>query len=175
MIRFLLTALSAFAFWLLLTAGTGEIILWSAPELLAGGVLSLLTGAIARPFFCRRGDYRMADPIRWIVFAAYLTGPFFLELTKANLDVACRVVTGKIRPGIVRISPGLSKDLSVLMLANSISLTPGTLTVDVDEESGDLFVHMIHIDQGVEREAIAGPRDVPSFYRFARWIRRIAE
>jgi len=173
--RFLLTALSAFAVWLLLTAGTGTIFLWSTPELLAGGFLALLTGAMARSFFCRKGDYRMANPLRWIVLAVYLIGPFFFELTKANLDVAYRVITGRIRPGIVRISPGLSKDLSVMMLANSITLTPGTLTVDVDEENGDLFVHMIHIDQGVEKQAIVGPEDVPSFYRFARWIRRIAE
>ena len=168
--RFLQTALSAFALWLLLTAGSGTILLWSAPELLAGGVLALLTGAMARSFFCTKGDYRMANPIRWIVLAAYLIGPFFFELTKANLDVAYRVITGKIRPGIVRISPGLSKDLSVLMLANSITLTPGTLTVDVDEKSGDLFVHMIHIDQGIEKQAVVQPEDVRVVLPVAVWI-----
>ncbi|MDT8358303.1 MAG: Na+/H+ antiporter subunit E, partial [Methanomicrobiaceae archaeon] len=145
MIPLIVTVIFAFFMYLVFSAGTGTIVLWSASELVAGVAISLAVGAISRTFFCANRNYRMLNPVRWLVLALYLVIPFFLEMARANLDVAYRVITGKIRPGIVRLSAGLKTDLSILLLANSITLTPGTLTVDVDEESGDLFVHMIHI------------------------------
>ncbi|KUG20253.1 MAG: Na+/H+ antiporter subunit E [Methanomicrobiaceae archaeon] len=175
MIPFILTALFAFIIYLLLTAGSGELVLWSGPELAMGAFLSLVTATISRGFFCANRDYRMANPVRWGTLAAYLIGPFFIEMAKANVDVAYRVITGRIRPGIVRIRPGLKTDLGVLLLANSITLTPGTLTVHVDEETNDFFVHMINIKPGVEQKETADIMDVEAFFSFPRWIRRIAE
>ncbi|PNX47524.1 MAG: cation:proton antiporter, partial [Thermoplasmata archaeon M11B2D] len=90
-----------------------------------------------------------------------------------NLDVAYRVITGRINPGIVKIHPDLKTDLGITMLANSITLTPGTLTVDIDEETNDLYVHWINVDKKalenkpVECKYICG--------NFPKWVRRIAE
>ena len=55
------------------------------------------------------------------------------EIAKANLDVAYRVVHPKmpIKPGIVVIKTGLKSDIAKMILANSITLTPGTFTLDV--------------------------------------------
>ncbi len=175
MIAFILTAIFAFLIYLLLTAGSGSVGLWSATELVAGAAISLLVGAIGRNFFCESRNYRMLNPLRWVYLAVYVVIPFFIEMARANFDVAYRVITGRIRPGIVRISPGVETDLSVFMLANSITLTPGTLTVDVDEETNDLFVHMIHIPMGGERKEIFEAEDVFTLFRFPDWIRRIAE
>ncbi|MBB6481256.1 Na+/H+ antiporter subunit E, partial [Spirochaeta isovalerica] len=62
------------------------------------------------------------------------------ELLKANLDVASRVLSPSlpVNPGIVEIKTGLKSEIGRLALANSITLTPGTLTVDVKDDS--LFI-----------------------------------
>lgn len=108
------------------------------------------------------------SPIRWVRFVTYLFGPFMVGMIKANIDVATRVITGNIRPGIVKVQPGLKGDMAVTLLANSITLTPGTLTVDVDDESRAFYIHWIHVeDEKPSGEQVYGP--------FAKWARRIAE
>ena len=88
-------------------------------------------------------------------------------MARANLDVAYRVITGRIKPGIVRISPGLKTDFGIAMLANSITLTPGTLTVDADGKN-NLYVHWINVrDKEPETEEVCSG--------FHRWVRRVAE
>ncbi len=174
-IPFIPTAVFAFAVYLLLTAGGGDLGVWSPSELLMGAVLAVIAAAVSRNFFCKNRDYRMANPVRWIILAVYVVVPFFIEMAKANVDVAYRVITGRIRPGIVRMQTGFTTDLSVLLLANSITLTPGTLTVGIDEETNDLFVHMINIRPGVEEKSVVDTGDINAWFRFPAWIRRIAE
>ena len=175
MIPFIVTAIFSMIVYLVLTAGTGPVGLWSTDELIAGSIISLVVAAISRKYFCKKRNYRMANPLRWVTLIVYVIVPFFLEMALANLDVAYRVITGKIRPGIVRLSPKLDTDLGVLLLANSITLTPGTLTVGIDEETNDLFVHMINIDRGMEKKEISDSEDVFTLFNFPQWIRRIAE
>jgi multicomponent Na+:H+ antiporter subunit E len=64
----------------------------------------------------------------------------------ANIDVAYRVLNPKlpIRPGIVKIHTNLKNPIAIAALANSITLTPGTLTMDVTED-GDLYIHWINV------------------------------
>ncbi len=164
----IVTAAFALVVYLLLVLWTGSIGLWSPSELIAGGVLSALAGLVAGRLLWERGGWRMLQPHRWVLFFFYLIGPFFLAMARANLDVAFRVITGRIRPGIVRFNPGLRTDLARTVLANSITLTPGTLTVDVDDESGDFYVHWINVKKEEPTpEDVCGP--------FPSWARRIAE
>jgi multicomponent Na+:H+ antiporter subunit E len=68
---------------------------------------------------------------------------FLGELIKSNLDVAFRVLHPKlpINPGIVKVKTRLTSRLGRIALANSITLTPGTITV---ETKGDTFyIHWI--------------------------------
>ena len=174
MIAFVITTIICLITYLLLTTGSGNDLLglWSFEELFFGVVLSVITGVIARKIFVKK-SYRMLNPVRWILFLAYLIGPFFISLAKANLDVAYRVLTGKINPGIVRISPNLKTDLGITMLANSITLTPGTLSVDIDEDKNDLYIHWIN----VKKEALE-KKPVDCKYicgNFEKWVRRVAE
>jgi len=174
MLAFIITTVICFITYLLLTTGSGKEILglWSLYELLFGAILSLIVGFIARTIFIK-DSFRMANPVRWITFLAYIIGPFFIAMAKANIDVAYRVLTGKINPGIVKISPNLKTDLGITLLANSITLTPGTLTVDIDEDKNDLYIHWIN----VKKEAIT-KKPVDCKYicsNFTDWIRRIAE
>ena len=115
----------------------------------------------------RKISLRGLNPLRWCGFIYYLLGPFAAGLAKANIDVAMRVITGKIRPGIVKINPGLTSDVAKTMLADSITLTPGTLTVDVDEE-GAFYIHWIYVED-------ENPSEEQLYGAFAHWARRLAE
>jgi len=174
-IAFLVTAGAAFLMYLILTAGSGNIGFWSLSELLMGVLLALLTGLVTRKFLCRSGSYRLLSPIRLLLLLVYVPVPFFVELTKANIDVAYRVITLKIRPGIIRVHSGLKTDLGIFMLANSITLTPGTLTVGIDEETNDLFIHSINVAEGDEKKKIIESSDLFRLVNLPAWIRRIAE
>ena len=110
----------------------------------------------------------MLNPLRWVIFLVYLIGPFFWAMAKANIDVAYRVISGKINPGIVKISPGLKTDLGITLLADSITLTPGTLSVDIDEKNNDLYIHWINV-------TTLKPTTQHICANFPQWIRRIAE
>ncbi len=158
----------AFSVYLVLTAFSGEIGLWSLEELIGGAVLCVLVALASHRLLFGRGGWRLLNPYRWILFLFYLIGPFFLAMAKANLDVAYRVITGRINPGIVRFNPGLKTDAGRTMLANSITLTPGTLTLEVDDETGDFYVHWINVrNPDPKPEEVCGP--------FPRWAKVIAE
>ena len=174
-IAFLVTAGAAFLMYLILTAGSGTIGLWSLSELVMGVLLAILTGLIARNFLCRSKSYRLLDPHRLLRLLVYVPGPFFVELTKANLDVAYRVITMKIRPGIIRVHSGLKTDLGIFMLANSITLTPGTLSVGIDETTNDLFIHNINVGDGDEKREVIESTELFGLVNLPAWIRRIAE
>jgi len=166
MITFIVTTIICFITYLILTTGSGTVGLWSMEEILFGFILSLIAGFVTGRIFVKE-DFRMLNPV------AYAIGPFFIGMAKANIDVAYRVITGKINPGIVKISPDLKTDLGITMLANSITLTPGTLSVDIDEDKNDLYIHWINVNE----EVLKG-KSVDCKYicgNFDKWIRRIAE
>ncbi|PWR75375.1 Na+/H+ antiporter subunit E [Methanospirillum stamsii] len=175
MIPFFVTAFVAFLFYLVLVVGSGSVLFWSTEEITAGVIIGLVTGILCRKIFCKSEDYRMLNPVRLIQIIFYLCGPFLVELTKANFDVAYRVITGRIRPGIIRLRSGMKSPLAMTMLAHSITLTPGTLSVDVDEKTHDLFIHVIHLDEGVEKKEALEAKEVFSYMDIPKWIRRIAE
>ncbi|GAG73932.1 unnamed protein product [marine sediment metagenome] len=72
---------------------------------------------------------------------------FLWECFKANLDVAYRVLHPRlpINPGIVKVRTKLTTDTALTFLANSITLTPGTMSVDIDKDNGILYIHWIDV------------------------------
>ena len=72
---------------------------------------------------------------------------FIKELVKANLEVAFDVITPKfyMTPGIVKITLDARTDLEITLLANLITLTPGTLSLDVSDDRKVLYVHAMYI------------------------------
>ncbi len=160
----------SFLFYLVLTAGSGKVLVWSIEEICFGIIFSILTAILVKKLWLSVGakpDLRILNPKRWAFFLIYAIGPLFFEITKANFDVACRVITGKIRPGIVKISPGMKTDFGTMMVANSITLTPRTLAVDVDDK-GNIYVHWIFVK-------IKEPRVEDICSSFPKWIKRIVE
>ncbi|RLC33863.1 MAG: hypothetical protein DRZ76_03775 [Candidatus Nealsonbacteria bacterium] len=80
-------------------------------------------------------------------FWAFMYIPvFFWEMVKANFDVMYRVLhpAMPIKPGIVKVKTVLKSKSGITALCNSITLTPGTLTVDVTSD-GYLYIHWINV------------------------------
>jgi multicomponent Na+:H+ antiporter subunit E len=72
---------------------------------------------------------------------------FLYELIKANIQVAYDVITPKLymQPGIVCVPLDAKSDIEITLLANLISLTPGTLSLDVSSDKSALYVHAMYI------------------------------
>ena len=85
------------------------------------------------------------SPVRVFWFLVYVP-VFFYYVVLANFDVVYRALhpAMPIKPGIVKIKTNLKTDSAITALANSITLTPGTLTVDVTDD-GFLYVHWINV------------------------------
>lgn len=73
---------------------------------------------------------------------------FIKELVKSCLMVArdCIAREPRLHPAIVRLPIGAKSDLEIFILANLITLTPGTLTLDVAEDKSFLMIHSIYAD-----------------------------
>ena len=88
-------------------------------------------------------NVRIGD-IRLMVKRFFTAGPWFLsQIFTANLHVAYLALSPKmpIDPAIIRFNTKLESDISWVALANSITLTPGTITIDIRD--GEFFVHAI--------------------------------
>ena len=154
-----------FVFWVLLT--------WSftAQELIAGAVVSLAVALFTYDFFIHEDALWLLKPHKLGALFAYI-GIFLTELVKANVDVAKRCFGGckDINPGIVKVPVDLQGDYAQAMLANSITLTPGTITMDIAEQEGQTYyyIHWINVaetDREKAGEMIKG--------RLEKGIRRI--
>lgn len=72
---------------------------------------------------------------------------FLRQLIIANAIVAWEVMTPglRLRPGIVRVPISCATDLQIMLLANTLTMTPGTLSLEVDRDSRDLYVHGLFV------------------------------
>ncbi len=156
-----LTFLGVLLVYLFLTAGSGNDYgtPWAREEIFFALVLSALTAFFGAKFlFLEAQDRRMPNPVKFVYFLVYLICILFPAMVMANIQVAIMVIKGpdSLNPGIVRIKSGetqngfkgLKTNLGTTLLANSITLTPGTLTIDVEGKTNNLFVHWIDVNPG---------------------------
>ncbi len=78
----------------------------------------------------------------------YFTLYFVWQLGLANFIVAWEVITPKLhmRPAIIAVPIDLKQDFEITLLANLITLTPGTLSLEVSEDKRTLYVHAMYVD-----------------------------
>ena len=90
---------------------------------------------------------KLKHPLRYYYFIFNYLPLFLWEVFKANIDVAYRVLHPNlpIKPGIIKVKSSLKSDMALTFLANSITLTPGTLSVDIDKDNGILYIHWINV------------------------------
>ncbi len=112
-------------------------------ELMLGALVSVILTIILAKLVNYTIDYRF--PVKLLVFIFAYLPIFTWQLILSNIDVARRVLSPKIplNPGFVKIKTDLKGDFAKLTLANSITLTPGTLSVDVKGEY--LYVHTVDV------------------------------
>jgi len=78
----------------------------------------------------------------WRLFAV-----FVVDLVKANIAVLRIVLSGKdIKPAVIAIPMELDSELEQVLLANMITLTPGTLSLDIAEDGSAVYVHVLDTD-----------------------------
>ena len=108
----------------------------------AGYVLGLGILLLLRRFF-PEGLY-----IRKVWAAIKLLALFFKELTLSNLAVSKAILSPRlaIRPGIVEIETDLRSDWEITLLSFLITLTPGTVTLEVTPEQDRIYVHALDIE-----------------------------
>lgn len=127
-------------FWLLLSGSL------AADVLISGIVVSGLIALVYPQGMSFFSELRWSPAALVAGFRYY--GYFFGELLRANLKMARIVLSPSlpISPAIVRVRTRLKSRMGRLMLANSITLTPGTLTVEMNDEW--LYVHCVSVDHG---------------------------
>jgi multicomponent Na+:H+ antiporter subunit E len=126
-----------FILWLALTSKLD----WQ--ELISGILVCLIISFFGARIYSKLGLPRLT--IKGVLFSLVYIIVLLWEIIKANFDVAYRVVHPKmpIKPGIVVIETQLKSDIAKLILANSITLTPGTFTLDVIGDK--LLIHWINV------------------------------
>lgn len=141
----ILVFVMAFMVWVLLTWSLDPV------SLLVGVLLSLMAAAFFGEILTVT-PHRALHPTRYLWFLYYI--PVFLwEMVKANFDVAYRVLHPAlpINPGLVKIKTNLKNEVSLTMLGNSLTLTPGHTTVDIIGDT--LYVHCIDIGRSAQATA----------------------
>ena len=115
--------------------------------MIAGAVVSLAAALFASKFFIHENAFWLFKPAKLGALIVYIF-TFLRELVKANVDVAKRVFGGckDVNPGIVKVPVDLKGDYAQAMLANSITLTPGTITLDIAEQEGKTYYYIHWID-----------------------------
>jgi multicomponent Na+:H+ antiporter subunit E len=133
----------AFIIWILLTWPfvEGKI---DGQVVVAGLIASVIVAVMFHEILPKE-HHVFISPVRIFWFLVYMP-VFFYYVFKANLDVVYRALHPKmpIKPGIVKIKTTLKTESGITALANSITLTPGTLTVDLTDD-GFLYIHWIYV------------------------------
>ncbi len=138
----------SFLFW--------ELLVWSVNirEIYLGLFVAAAVSAFATKFLIQSRPFYLYNPVRLFWILIYSVCIFFVEMVKANISMAKIVLSkdmGDTRTGIIRI-PGSKKIKSgygLAMVANSITLTPGTITMDVAEDdkgNNYYYIHWINVE-----------------------------
>ena len=135
--RKMLTILTMYIIWIFLTWDFN----WQ--YLVVGAAVSILIGLLFGNLFI--SDWKKVLQIQRAFWCLVYIPVFLWEMAKANFDVAYRVIHPKrpIDPGIVKVKTALKSEMAKVILANSITLTPGTFTIDIVENI--LYIHCIKV------------------------------
>jgi multicomponent Na+:H+ antiporter subunit E len=154
----------AFLVWLALTG------LRSMQEVISGVFIAALVSLVGGHFLVT--TEKKKGILRRTYYSFFYLITFIIEMIKANLHVAYLVLHPlcPIKPGIIKIKTELTKDSALTVLCNSITLTPGTLTVDLEKEKQEIYIHWIDV------KTISVPETTKQIgYRFEHLLKEIFE
>ena len=145
--RFFMHWFLLMAVWIAFTSS------FATQELLVGvGVTALISILTISVFTCC--ELKILNP-KSIYYIFVFLFTFLVALVKSNLDVAKRVLSPSlpINPGIVKFKTSLKTNFSKMVLANAITLTPGTLSIDIIDDT--YYIHWIDVKTTDPEEAKA--------------------
>ena len=111
-------------FWIILFENTSAVIMISAPLIAAASIL------LSEKFLLKESYYNLYpfNVLRLMRFTFFL----FFEIFKSGLSIIPSILSGKSNPTFVEIYTELDQNMDLIVLSNSITLTPGTITVDLE-------------------------------------------
>ncbi|WP_461864642.1 Na+/H+ antiporter subunit E [Thermococcus sp.] len=144
--RIILTWMVLLPFWLVVSGNSrpANVAIGAATTLIISSLMrDMLTLDVrSKGNILQKGLYFM------LVWAPQLAVIMMFRILESSVRVARNVMFMDINPGIVKIKTDLNSDTGITVLANSITLTPGTLTLDVRRKLGEtyLYVHWIDVE-----------------------------
>ncbi len=141
--RLLFWTVLLFVMWLILTANL------QMANILIGAAVSFSIALLYTKLFVHKA-FEFISPFWFMVYLYVL----LKNLIISNIQISKRILRPdmKLSPAIVAVKTNLESDWKKLLLANSITLTPGTLTLDIKDDT--LFIHVIEYDESSNKENI---------------------
>ncbi|MCK5699092.1 MAG: Na+/H+ antiporter subunit E [Candidatus Aenigmarchaeota archaeon] len=135
--KFSVSFLLLLAAWLLMTGAPTRL------ELIVGITASILIAHLCGKFIFYESPYQLFNPRSIINLAIYSIILLGAEI-KSHITTASAIITGSINPAIIKIPTTQTTDFTKTLVANSITITPGTLTVKIDKNHQDLYIHCLN-------------------------------
>lgn len=142
------TWIVAFISWMLLIGN------FNLPEVVWGVIVSFVIARFTYRFAAIDLPSWMVAPSRWVALGE-LAVEFIHQLVVQNITLSIRVLRPhlSIKPGIVAIPTALRDDVPLTILGNLMTLTPDTVTMDIDPDQGLVYVHWIEVRTTDQSEA----------------------
>jgi len=132
----LVVSLVVFIFYILIAGGI------STYDIVTGLLVSIVTGWATASYLVKNPE-KLRQPGRLLILLLYFLKYITIIEFKAHMDVVKRIFNMDIKPGIVKIPVTASSSYARLLVANSITNTPGTVVVD--EKDGFFYVNWIYV------------------------------
>ena len=141
--RLLFWTVLLFALWMVLTSNVQIF------NIVVGLAVSFSIALLYTKLFTHKA-FEFISPVWFMVYLYVL----LKNLILSNLQISKRILSKdmNLSPAIVAVKTNLESDWRKLLLANSITLTPGTLTLDIKDDT--LFIHVIEYNEGSNKEDI---------------------
>lgn len=168
---FISTFILSYLFWVLFLMQDFNIFKLGAQELIVGVIVAIVVSYFTSSFFSPKDGFWLFKNLKIINLILFIP-VYTWELLKANFTVAIKALSPNlnINPGIVKITTDLKSDYGLAMLSNCITLTPGTITMDIYEEENKNAMYIHWIDAETEESEKASKIIKGRFEYFARRI-----
>ncbi|ACJ15752.1 Hypothetical integral membrane protein [Thermococcus onnurineus NA1] len=153
------TALLAFITYIIFSGSS------SPYDMFTGAVVAIGVGLLMGRYVVQN-DAKAMNPVRWLWGVIYFLWYMLVAETKSHIDVIIRIITGNYNPGIVKVPIGVETSYAKTLVANSITNTPGTVVVDMDDKY--FYVNWIDVTT-LDPETAKGEISA-DFERFAKRI-----
>ncbi len=135
--RYIVLFILYFIIYLLLSGGT------YFTDVFFAAVVAAIASALTAKLLVRNEEKLELRRLYYLL--KYFFRYMLVDEIRAHIDVARRVLTGEIRPGIVAVPYYVGSDYAKTLIANSITNTPGTVVVGIDDREKLMYVHWIDV------------------------------